>query len=83
MVIIKIMHRVIIEIMHRVIIEIVPRVRFELFPGKAAEVEPIIFDGENLTLAENTKFDRFKPMKVIQSMCEDKSSNIFLLLWKQ
>ena len=66
--------------MHRVIIEIMHRVRFELFPGKAAEVEPIIFDGENLTLAENTKFDRFKPIKVIKSMCEDKSSNVFLIL---
>ena len=69
--------------MPRVIIKIMHRVRFELFPGKAAEVEPIVFDGENLTLAENTKFDRFKPIKVVKSMCEDKSSNVFLFMKKR
>ena len=58
------------------------RVRFELFPGNGDEVEPITFDGQNLTVVPTTKFDQSKLMKVTIDvfsqlmivMCEDETS---------
>lgn len=54
-------------------IEQFTRVRFELFPGNGDEVEPITFDGQNLTLAQTTKFEPSKPMKVVIHGWEESS----------
>jgi hypothetical protein len=39
-------------------------VRLELHPGAGAPVEPVVFDGQNLTLEAGGGFQPGKPLKV-------------------
>ena len=40
------------------------RVLFTLHPGAGAPLEPLEFDGETVTLADNTRMDLSKQLKV-------------------